>query len=138
MEQTKAEIAQLEQQRMLMNVEKKQRMSLYNALADAEALAPAKKLYEDGVTGLEAEYRQYLRAVELLAHCGASRGEISALKAEDYRRLAEVNLEIKRQRKNLAMCRDIRDGHEGVRREVEATKDTQRSKIELQDHTIEI
>ena len=108
-EQTKAEIARQEQQRMLMNVEKKQRMPLYNALADAEALAPAKKLYEDGVTGLEAEYRQYLRAVELLAHCGASRGEIGALKEEDYRRLAEVNLEIKAKRKMLAICKNHSD-----------------------------
>ena len=121
-EQIEAETAQLEQQRMLVNVEKKKRLPLYNALADVEALAPAKKLYEDGMTGLETEYRQYLQAVDLLEHCGVSREALSALKAEDYRALAELNLKIKEKRKMLAMCREIQNGHQQIQREVQSAE----------------
>ena len=124
-EQTKAEIAQLEQERKQTNADKKKRLPLYQALADVEALAPAKTLYESGVAGLEEEYRQHLRAVELLERCGASRGEISALKEEDYRRLAEVNLEIKAKRKMLAICKDIQSNCAHIEQEI--------NKVELRD-----
>ena len=120
--QTEQALSRLEQERKEINTEKKKRLPLYQALADAEALAPAKALYESGVTGLEEEYRQYLRAVEVLEWCGASRGEISALKAEDYRQLAEVNLGIKEKRKVLTMCRVIQDQHQKIQREVQGAE----------------
>ena len=123
--QTEAGIAQLEQERKQINTDKKKRLPLYQALADVEALAPAKTLYESGVAGLEEEYRQHLRAVELLERCGASRGEISALKEEDYRRLAEVNLEIKAKRKMLAICKDIQSNCAHIEQEI--------NKVELRD-----
>ena len=121
-EQTEAEIAQLEQQRMLVNVEKKKRLPLYNALADAEALAPAKALYESGAAGLEEEYRQYLRAVELLEQCGIPRLDLVDQKAKDYRGLAELNLSIKEQRNILAMCKDIKNVHKHIEQEIEAVE----------------
>lgn len=120
--QTEAGIAQLEQERKQINTDKKKRLPLYQALADVEALAPAKKLYEDGMTGLETEYRQYLQAVDLLEHCGVSREALSALKAEDYRALAELNLKIKEKRKMLAMCREIQNGHQQIQREVQSAE----------------
>lgn len=115
---------------MLLNAEKKKRMPLYNALADVEALAPAKKLYEEGVTGLEAEYRQYLRAVELLAHCGVSRAELADQKVRDYKALAELNLKIKSKRKALAICKDILNSHKHIAREVETIESKEHPDIQ--------
>ena len=50
---TEETLASLTKQRTILNVRKKKRRALYNALSDAESLAPAKELYEDGVPGME-------------------------------------------------------------------------------------
>ena len=120
--QTEAGIAQLEQERKQINTDKKKRLPLYQALADVEALAPAKTLYESGVAGLEEEYRQYLRAVELLEQCGIPRLDLVDEKAKDYRGLAELNLSIKEQRNILAMCKDIKNVHKHIEQEIEAVE----------------
>jgi len=52
-------LATLTKQCTILNVCKKKRRSLYDALADVEALAPAKALYEDGLPGMEAEFACY-------------------------------------------------------------------------------
>ena len=106
---TEETLADLMKQRTILNVRKKKRRKLYAALADVEALAPAKALYEDGLSGMEAEYARYMDAVAVLEQCGIPRERLSAEKAEIYEQVAEVNRQIRAERKKLALCRDILD-----------------------------
>lgn len=109
--QTHAEetLSGLMKQRTILNVQKKKRRTLYNALADAEALAETRRLYEEGLPGMEEEYARYIDAVALLDTCGIPRERLLAEKAQVYQELAEVNRQIRDQRKKLALCREIQD-----------------------------
>ena len=60
---TEETLANLMKQRTVLNVRRKRRRALYTALADAEALAPVKELYEAGLSGMETEFAQYMDAV---------------------------------------------------------------------------
>ena len=106
---TEDALATLTKQRTILNVRKKKRKKLYNALADVSALAQAKQLYEDGLSGMETEYARYMDAVAVLEQCGIPRERLSAEKAEIYEQVAEVNRQIRVERKKLALCRDILD-----------------------------
>ena len=106
---TEETLTNLMKQRTILNVRKKKRRKLYAALADVEALAPAKALYEDGLSGMEAEYARYMDAVAVLEQCGIPRERLSAEKAEIYEQVAEINRQIRAERKKLALCRDILD-----------------------------
>ena len=104
---TEETLATLTKQRTILNVRKKKRRSLYTALADAEALAPAKALYEEGLSGMEAEFSRYMEAVAVLEKCGIPRDRLMTEKAEIYEQLAEINRQIRAERKKLALCREI-------------------------------
>ena len=106
---TEETLANLMKQRTILNVRKKKRRKLYTALADVASLAQAKQLYEDGLSGMEAEYARYMDAVAVLEQCGIPRERLSAEKAEIYEQVAEVNRQIRAERKKLALCRDILD-----------------------------
>lgn len=106
---TEETLATLMKQRTILNVRKKKRRKLYSALADVEALAPAKALYEDGLSGMEAEYARYMEAVAMLEECSIPRERLTAEKAEIYEQVAEVNRQIRESRKKLALCRNILD-----------------------------
>jgi len=95
--QTRAEetLAALTKQRTILNVRKKKRRWLYAALADAEALAPAKALYEEGLSGMETEFARYMEAVAVLERCGIPRDRLMTEKAEIYEQLAEINRQIR-------------------------------------------
>lgn len=99
----------LTQRRTLLNVKKKKRRPLYSALADVEALVPAKQLYEGGLSGMELEYARYMDAVETLKKCGIPKEQLTAEKAEIYEQLAQINREIRAVRKQLALCLEIQD-----------------------------
>ena len=58
---TEETLASLMKQRTILNVRKKKRQPLYAALADAEALEPSRALYEEGLTGMEQEFEQYMK-----------------------------------------------------------------------------
>ena len=88
---------------------KKKRKKLYAALTDVEALTQAKQLYEDGLSGMETEYTQYLEAVAVLEQCGIPREQLTSEKADIYDQLAEINRRIRAERKKLAMCRQIQN-----------------------------
>ena len=107
--QSRAEetLANLTKQRTILNVRKKKRRKLYDALADVEALAPARQLYEDGLSGMEAEFARYMDAVAVLEKCNIPRERLTAEKADIYRQLAELNHQIRAERKKLALCREI-------------------------------
>lgn len=82
MEQLQAELGDkleaLTKQRTILNVQKKKQKKLFDALADEQALAPAKRLYEEGHAGMEAEYAQHMEAVEILDSCGVLRTMLEA------------------------------------------------------------
>ena len=88
---TEETLANLMKQRTVLNVRRKRRRTLYTALADAEALAPVKELYEAGLSGMETEFAQYMDAVAALEQCGVPRERLIQEKAELYERLAELN-----------------------------------------------
>ena len=100
-------IKALSKQRTILNVRKKKYQSLFSALADVEALLPAKQLYENGHTGMEEEFSRYMSAVNVLEESGMTREEIGALKADLYTQLADLNREIRQHRKNIKMCEEI-------------------------------
>lgn len=104
---TEETLASFIKQRTLLNVRKKNRQSLYAALADVEALAPAKALYEDGLSGMENEFARYMDAVRTLE--GKPVEPLLAEKTEVYGQLAELNRAIRETRTKLALCREILD-----------------------------
>lgn len=104
---TEDALANLTKQRTILNVRKKKWKKLYDALADVAALAQAKQLYEDGRSGMEAEYTRYMEAVAVLERCGIPRERLSNEKAEIYEQLAQVNRDIRAERKKLALCQEI-------------------------------
>lgn len=125
---TEETLASLMKQRTILNVRKKKRRKLYAALADMEALAPAKALYEEGLSGMEAEFARYMEAVAVLEGCGIPRERLTAEKAEIYEQVAEVNRQIRAERKKLALCRDILDRLPQMEQDIK--------KIEMKDEVI--
>ena len=126
-EKAKAKIKALTKQRTILNVQKKKRQHLFQALTDEEALAlaPAKRLYDHGHSGMEAEAQQYMEAVKLLDSCGASRESLSQQQAELYTKLADLNREIRQVRKQIKMCADIQSRTAEMKeniREIEAAE----------------
>ena len=65
-EKAEAQIKALTKQRTILNVQKKKCQHLFQALTDEEVLAPAKRLYDQGHSGMDAEAQQYMNAVTLL------------------------------------------------------------------------
>ena len=100
-------LASLMKQRTILNVRKKKRRALYDALSDAEALAPVKDCYESGMPGMEEPFARYMDAVSALEQCGIHREQLMAEKAELYRQLADVNREIRQARKEISLCETI-------------------------------
>ena len=106
---TEETLASLTKQRTILNVKKKNRRKLYTALADAATLAQAKALYEEGLSGMEAEFSRYMEAVSILEQCGIPAERLAAEKAELYEQLARVNRDIRAARKQLGLCGEIKN-----------------------------
>ena len=107
-EKAETQIKTLTKQRTILNVQKKKRQPLFQALTDEEALAPAKRLYDQGHSGMGVEAQQYMDAVMLLDNCGVSREALSQQQSELYTKLADLNREIRQVRKQIKMCEEIR------------------------------
>ena len=130
-EKSEAKVKALTKQRTILNVQKKKRHPLFQALTDEEALAPAKRLYDQGHSGMEAEAQQYMDAVKLLDCCGESREALSQQQAELYTKLADLNWELRQVRKQLKMCEEIREQATAMReniREIEAPERQRQSR----------
>jgi len=119
--QTRTEdtLASLMKQRTILNVRKKKRRALYDALADVETLAEARRLYDEGLSGMEAEATRYAEASALLDGCGVPRERLTAEKAELYRQLAELNRSIRAERRKLAMCKEVMERVPNMKRSIE-------------------
>ena len=130
---TEETLASLMKQRTVLNVRKKRRRGLYTALADAEALAPARELYGAGLSGMEAEFAQYMDAVAALEQCGIPREGLIQEKAELYERLAELNRKIRAERKKLALCRKIQNSLSQMEQETEKVE-ARESEVRTNEH----
>ena len=113
------ELASLTRQRTILNVKKKKRRNLYTALTDVAALAQAKALYEEGLSGMEAEFSRYMEAVSALEQCDIPAERLAAEKAELYEQLAQVNRDIRAARKWLELCREIQSQQPQMERTIE-------------------
>lgn len=125
---TEKTLASLTKQRTILNVKKKKRRKLYDALADVESLAQARQLYEDGLSGMETEFARYMDAVAVLEGCKIPRERLTAEKANIYRQLAELNHQLRAERKKLALCREICSRLPQIEQEIQ--------KIESKDEVI--
>ena len=105
--QAESKVAQLAKQRTILNVRKKKRKKLFDALATEESLAASKALYAEGISGMESEYAQYAEAKAILDACGVSRQTLMEEKAEIYEQLAQLNQKIRAERKKLKLCKEI-------------------------------
>lgn len=121
-------IKTLTKQRTILNVQKKKYQGLFEALADEQALLPAKQLYEDGCLGVEAEFSRYMDAVKLLDGCGISREEIASMKSDIYTKLADLNRDIRQARKNIKMCEEIQNRTPQMEKEIKRTEKTKEVK----------
>ena len=130
---TEETLASLTKQRTILNVRKKKRVRLYKAMADVEALAPAKVLYEDGLSGMEAEFAQYLEAAAVIERSGISKGQLMSEKAAVYQQLAELNRQIRQERKNLALCREIMDWIPQMEKTIQSA-DELKKEVERDEH----
>ena len=109
----------LTKQRTILNVRKKKRKKLYNALADVSALTQFKELYDEGLSGMETEFSRYMEARAVLEQCGIPMEQLTEEKAGLYERLAQVNADIRMVRKKLALCKEIQDRLPQMERTIE-------------------
>lgn len=116
---TEDTLVSLMKQRTILNVRKKKRRSLYDALADVGTLAEARQLYGEGLSGMEAEAARYAEASALLNGCGVSHDRLTAEKAELYRQLAELNRSIREERGKLALCREVQERIPQMKKSIE-------------------
>ena len=116
---TEDALASLMKQRTIFNVRKKKRCSLYDALADVEALAEARRIYNEGLSGMEAEAARYAEASALLDGCGVPRDRLTAEKAELYRQLAELNRSIRAERRKQALCKEVMEQAPKMKQSIE-------------------
>lgn len=119
---TEETLAGLIKQRIILNVRKKKRQQLYDALSDAEALALAKELYDDGIPGMEDQFAQYMDAVAALEHCGIPKEHLAEEKAALYQQLAEINREIRLARQEIAMCKTIEQNRPQMERDIQVAE----------------
>ena len=98
-------IETLTKKRIGLNVQKKKRKKLYDALAAVEYLSGAAALYEQGASGIEDDYRKYREALACLENA-----DMAALKSEKaalYEQLSQVNGELRQMRSQFRLCETI-------------------------------
>lgn len=130
-QRTEETLSRLTKQRTLLNVRKKKRQPLYAALADAEALEPSRALYEEGLTGMEQEFEQYMKAAKLLEDSGIPREVLKKEKAEVYEQLSEVNRKIRAEREKRKLCREICQQTPVMEQDIQKTEEHQK---EVREH----
>lgn len=129
-QQAESKITQFTKQRTILNVRKKKRKPLLDALTAEESLAASKALYEEGISGMEAEYAQYVEAKATLDVCGISLQTLSAEKAELYEQLAQLNRQIREERRKIKLCKEILEMAATMQRDI--AKISEKAPPELQ------
>lgn len=119
---TEETLATLTKRRTILNVRKKGRWELYGALADEAALEPVQAYFEMGLPGMEEELARYQAAREMLDQCPIPREQLTEEKVALYQQLAEVNREIRAVRKQLTLCKEIRENAPQMEREIQTVE----------------
>ncbi len=96
LQQAENEVTQLAKQRTILNVRKKKRKTLYDALAAEAAFA-----------GFKPRKAEYDDAKEVVNTCGILREALLSEKADLYEQLAQVNQQIRQERWKLKQCKEI-------------------------------
>lgn len=117
-----AKLAELLKDRTLLNVMKKRRQPLYKALADLAVYAPARDLYLQGQSGLEAEYEQYAQAEAQISKSSKSTVQLTAEKAAIYKAVAEINQEIQALRREIILCEEVAVKAPKIQKTIEAVE----------------
>lgn len=117
--QAEERLKSLNKQRTILNVQKKRRQQIYRALADAELLTPVRHLYEEGLSGMEEEYKSLLEAEKILAESGCSAEELTTEKSELYDQLARINQEIRSVKQEIKMCQEIQSQAASMQKDIE-------------------
>lgn len=130
---TEETLATLIKQRTILNARKKKRKPLFDALADVDALAPAKQLYEAGISGMEEQFAQYMDAVAALERCGIPREQLAEEKRALYQQLAGINREIRLARQEIAMCKTIEQNRPQMERDIQVAENKAKE-VERDEH----
>ena len=126
-------IAEYIKKRTVLNVRKKQRKKLYDALADADALKPAVKLYAEGMTGIEDEFARYMDAEAILDQSGIPRDDIIKEKSETYQAIADINRKIRELRSGISMCKEIKNSIPQMEKDIRITDPAKEREVKKQD-----
>lgn len=96
----------LTKQRIILNQKKKRQKPLYDALSKIEYFADMEKLYAEGASVDETEYRIYLDAKKALE--GKDVVSLKQEKAEVYQQLSDINAVIRKARSEIKLCEQIK------------------------------
>ena len=107
-------------------------LTQYRALADAELLAPVRRLYERGISSMEEEYQTLLEAEKILAESGFSVEDLASEKSELYNQLAQINREIRAVKQEIKMCQEIQAHAETMQKDIEEAE--QRKALEDKEY----
>lgn len=121
-------LANLLNKRTRLNVMKKRQQPLYKALADLAVYAPARDLYLQGQSGLEAEYEQYTQAEALIGRCSKTPEQLTAEKAAIYKAVADVNKEIQALRRGIRLCEEVEKKVPKIQRTIEVIENRKMDK----------
>jgi len=94
-------------------------LTQYRALADAELLAPVRRLYERGISSMEEEYQTLLEAEKILAESGFSVEDLASEKSELYNQLAQINREIRAVKQEIKTCREVQTLAETMQKDID-------------------
>ena len=120
--------------RIIWNSKRKRQKGLYDALAIVGHLQEVPELYAQGVAGIEADYKRYLEAEQMLSSV-----DVEALRAERdevYEKVASVNAEIRECRKELRLCEQIQADSPKIQRAMSEEVELEES-YELEERSYE-
>ena len=86
-------------------------------------------LYAQGMTGMEDEAARYLDAVDMLEKSGVPLEQFKAEKAAAYEAVAEVNLDIRAIRKQIALCDEITKNIPQIEKDVHSVERTKTKEV---------
>lgn len=101
----KSKIEHITKKRINFNSKKKKNKRVYDALSVVESLSDAPELYNEGLSGVEDEYRQYQKAMADLE--GKDIALLKGERNEVYSGIAEANRDIRNLRKEIRLCEAI-------------------------------
>ena len=82
---------------------------------------------------METEFAQYMDAVAALEQCGVPRERLIQEKAELYERLAELNRQIRAERRKLALCRKTQNSLPRMEQEIDKAE-ARESEVRTNEH----